>query len=97
VTLNVFLLWLVVLVIAVVSSIILSNIPFIGQLISMAVSVIVIQPLSVIWWSRLYLSGIGIESPLPNFKPIYCSFSILSAYITFSVYAKFRSNFGEQS
>lgn len=58
---DVFLLWLVVVVIAVVASIILSNIPFIGQLISMAVSVIVIQPLSVIWWSRLYLSGIEIE------------------------------------
>ena len=55
---DVFLLWLVVGVIAVVASIILSNIPFIGQLISMAVSVIVIQPLSVIWWSRLYLSEI---------------------------------------
>ena len=55
---DVFLLWLVVGVIAAVASIILSNIPFIGQLISMAVSVIVIQPLSVIWWSRLYLSGI---------------------------------------
>lgn len=56
--LDVFLLWLVVGVIAVVASIILSNIPYIGQLISMVVSVIVIQPLSVIWWSRLYLSGI---------------------------------------
>ena len=55
---DVFLLWLVVGVIAVVASIILSNIPFIGQLISMAVSVIVIQPLTVIWWSRLYLSEI---------------------------------------
>jgi len=59
---DVFLLWLVVGVIAVVASIILSNIPFIGQLISMAVSVIVIQPLSVIWWSRLYLSEIDIET-----------------------------------
>jgi hypothetical protein len=47
--LDVFLLWLVVLVIAMVASIVLSNIPVIGQLISMAVSVIVIQPLSVIW------------------------------------------------
>ena len=56
--LDVFLLWLVVGVIAVVASIILSNIPFIGQLISMAVSVIVIQPLSIIWWGRLYLSEI---------------------------------------
>ncbi len=56
---DVFLLWLVVGVIAMVASIILSNIPFIGQLISMVVSVIVIQPLSVIWWSRLYLSMEG--------------------------------------
>ncbi len=56
--LDVFLLWLVVLVIAVVASIILSNMPYVGQLLSMAVSVVVIQPLSVIWWSRLYLSGI---------------------------------------
>jgi hypothetical protein len=54
---DVFLLWLVVVVIAVVASIILSNIPYVGQLLSMAVSVIIIQPLSVIWWSRLYLSG----------------------------------------
>ncbi len=58
---DVFLLWLVVVVIAVAASIILSNIPYIGQQISMAVSVIVIQPLSVTWWSRLYLSGIEIE------------------------------------
>ncbi|HUV03058.1 MAG TPA: hypothetical protein VMW67_06430 [Desulfobacteria bacterium] len=54
---EVFLLWLVVLVIAVVASIILGNIPYIGQWLSMAISVIIIEPLSVIWWSRLYLSG----------------------------------------
>jgi hypothetical protein len=55
---EVFLLWLVVLVIAIVAGIILGNIPYIGQWISMAVSVLILQPLAVIWWSRLYLSGI---------------------------------------
>jgi magnesium-transporting ATPase (P-type) len=67
---EVFLLWLVVLVIAIVAGIILGNIPYIGQWLSMAVSVIVIQPLSVIWWSRLYLSGTEGEVDIepPNFK-----------------------------
>jgi len=54
--LGVFVLWLILIVIAVVAGIILGNIPYIGQWISLAVSVIIIQPLSVIWWSRLYLS-----------------------------------------
>ena len=54
--LNVFLLWLIVIVIGGVVGFVLGSIPYIGQLISMAVSVIVIQPLTVIWWSRLYLS-----------------------------------------
>jgi len=53
---NVFLLWLIVIVIGGVVGFVLGSIPHIGQLISMAVSVIVIQPLTVIWWSRLYLS-----------------------------------------
>ncbi len=56
--LNVFLLWLVVLVIGGVVGFVTGSIPYIGQLISMAVSVIIIQPLTVIWWSRLYLSMI---------------------------------------
>jgi hypothetical protein len=54
--LNVFLLWLVVLVLAIAASMLLGAIPSIGQMLSMAVSVVVIQPLSVIWWSRVYLS-----------------------------------------
>ncbi len=54
--LDVFLLWLVALVIGIVVSIILSFIPYIGSFLSVVVSVIVIQPLIVIWWSRLYLS-----------------------------------------
>jgi len=54
--LDVFLLWLVAGVIGIVVSIILSLIPYIGQFLNVAVSVIVIQPLIVIWWSRFYLS-----------------------------------------
>jgi hypothetical protein len=55
--LDVFLLWLVVLAIAVLASIVLNNIPVVGGLLSMVVSVVIIQPLVVIWWTRLYLSG----------------------------------------
>ena len=54
--LNVFLLWLVVFAIGMVAGLILGSIPYIGQPVSMVVSVVVIQPLIVIWWSRLYLS-----------------------------------------
>jgi len=53
---DVFLLWLVVLVLAIAASMLLGAIPSIGQMLSMAVSVAVIEPLSVIWWSRVYLS-----------------------------------------
>lgn len=56
--LDVALIWLILLVIALFSGITLGSIPYIGQWLSMAVSVIVIQPLTAIWWSRLYLSGI---------------------------------------
>jgi len=55
--LDVCLLWLVVLVIAVLASMVLGIIPSIGGLLSMVVSVVIIQPLVVIWWTRLYLSG----------------------------------------
>jgi len=65
--LDVFLLWIVALVIGMVASFILGNIPYIGQVLSMAVSVIIIQPLVVIWWSRLYLSGI--EPEPTGFEP----------------------------
>lgn len=54
--LDVFLLWLILIVVAVVAGIILGTIPYIGYWVNLLVSVIVIQPLSVIWWSRLYLS-----------------------------------------
>lgn len=51
----VFLLWLIALA---VTMIVASSgaIPYIGGIISMILSVIIIQPLTVIWWSRLYLS-----------------------------------------
>jgi len=51
----VFLLWLIVLVVTIISAS-LGAIPYIGGLISVILSVIIIQPLTVIWWSRLYLS-----------------------------------------
>jgi hypothetical protein len=66
---DVFLLWLVVLVITIVASIILGNIPLIGQWLSMAVSVLIIEPLSVLWWSRLYLSEAGIKSEIDREQP----------------------------
>jgi hypothetical protein len=51
----VFLLWLIVLVVGIITAS-LGAIPYIGGLIGIILSVIVIQPLTVIWWSRLYLS-----------------------------------------
>ena len=54
--LDVFLLWLVAVVIIIVVSIILRLIPFTGLFFNVVVSVIVIQPLIVIWWSRFYRS-----------------------------------------
>jgi hypothetical protein len=51
----VFLLWLIVLVASLIATS-FGVIEYIGGLISIILSVIVIQPLTVIWWSRLYLS-----------------------------------------
>jgi uncharacterized membrane protein len=51
----VFLLWLIVLVVSLIAAS-FGAIEYIGGLISAILSVIVIQPLTVIWWSRLYLS-----------------------------------------
>ena len=53
--LAVFLLWLIVLVVSIIAGS-FGVIPYIGGLISALISVIVIEPLTVIWWSRLYLS-----------------------------------------
>ena len=53
---DVFLLWLVALVISLVVSVILGLIPFVGQFLNIAISIIVIQPLIFIWWSRFYMS-----------------------------------------
>ncbi|MBE0516791.1 MAG: hypothetical protein IBX41_05300 [Methanophagales archaeon] len=54
--LEVFLLWLILLLIAIVAGIISGTIPYIGYWVNLLVSVIVVQPLSALWWSRLYLS-----------------------------------------
>ncbi|MBK5190485.1 MAG: hypothetical protein JJE19_03195 [Methanosarcinales archaeon] len=53
--LAVLLLWLIVLVVSIIAGS-FGVIPYIGGLISALLSVIVIEPLTVIWWSRLYLS-----------------------------------------
>ena len=54
----VFLLWLILLVVTTIVMP-LGAIPRIGGIISVILSVIIIQPLTVIWWSRLYLSIIN--------------------------------------
>ncbi len=51
----VFLLWLITFVLFIISAS-FGAIEYIGWLISTILSVIVIYPLTVIWWSRLYLS-----------------------------------------
>ncbi len=51
----VFLLWLIVFVVSLISAS-LGAIPYIGWVISAILSIIIISPLTVIWWSRLYLS-----------------------------------------
>jgi hypothetical protein len=53
--LAVFLLWLIVLAVSIIAGS-FGVIPYIGGLISALLSVIVIEPLTAIWWSRLYLS-----------------------------------------
>jgi hypothetical protein len=51
----VFLLWLIVFVVSLISTS-FGAIEHIGGIISILLSVIVVQPLTVIWWSRLYVS-----------------------------------------
>jgi len=51
----VFLLWLIVFVVSLISAS-LGAIPYIGWVISAILSIIIISPLTVIWWSRWYLS-----------------------------------------
>jgi hypothetical protein len=53
--LAVFLLWLIVFAVSVIAGA-FGAIQYIGWLISALLSVIVIEPLTVIWWSKLYLS-----------------------------------------
>ena len=54
--LDVFLLWLIVIGIRAFTGFLLGFIPYIiGQVISIILSVVIIQPLAVTWWSRLYM------------------------------------------
>lgn len=51
---DVFLIWLIVFAMSVVSGFV-NSIPYIGWIIGMAISVLIIYPLAVIWWSSLCL------------------------------------------
>jgi len=51
---NVFLIWLIVLVVGIVAGLI-GNIPFVGWILSLIVSLVIVSPLTAIWWSKLYL------------------------------------------
>ena len=61
--LDVFLLWLIVIGIGAFTGFLLGFIPhIIGQVICIILSVVIIQPLAVTWWSRLYMQ---VAVPLP--------------------------------
>jgi hypothetical protein len=53
--LAVFLLWLVIVVVNIISSA-LGALPYLGGIIMLILLIVVVLPLTVIWWSRLYLS-----------------------------------------
>ena len=53
--LDVFLLGLIVLLIGLVMGLVTGFIPVIGQLINIAVSVFIILPLTVLWWTKFYM------------------------------------------
>ena len=55
--LAVFLLWLVILVVNIISSA-FGAIPYIGGILMLVLLMVVVTPLTVIWWSRLYLSTV---------------------------------------
>ncbi|NQE45796.1 hypothetical protein C5S31_07265 [ANME-1 cluster archaeon GoMg2] len=53
--LDVFLLGLIVLLIGLVMGLVTGFIPVVGQLINIAVSVFIILPLTVLWWTKFYM------------------------------------------
>jgi len=58
--LDVFLLWLIVIGIGAFTGFLLGFMPhIIGQVISIILSVVIIQPLAVTWWSKLYMQYAG--------------------------------------
>ncbi|MDY6865660.1 MAG: hypothetical protein SVY15_06795 [Halobacteriota archaeon] len=52
---SVFLLFLIVGIAMMLPTLILGSIPYVGGVLSMIMMVVLIQPLVVLWWSRLYL------------------------------------------
>jgi len=52
---NVFLLWLIVLIVSIILSL-FSMIPYLGSIIVFILSFFVITPLTTIWWTKLYLT-----------------------------------------
>ncbi len=57
---DVFLLWLIIIALSCIISFGMAFVPYIGWLISMIVSVAVLQPLAAVWWCRLYI-GMNVQ------------------------------------
>jgi len=57
--LDVVMLLILTVVISILPGVILGGVPFVGGLLNMLVSVIVIQPLTLVWWVRLYMAKSG--------------------------------------
>ncbi|OYT63404.1 hypothetical protein B6U67_02910 [Methanosarcinales archaeon ex4484_138] len=57
--LDVVMLLILTIAISILPWIILGNIPFVGGVLNMLVAVIVIQPLTLVWWVRLYMAKTG--------------------------------------
>lgn len=53
--LNVFLVWLIVLVVSILFGLV-AMIPFVGWIVSLILSLVIVIPLTAIWWSKLYLT-----------------------------------------
>ncbi|MDY6966988.1 MAG: hypothetical protein SVM80_13705, partial [Halobacteriota archaeon] len=59
---SVFLLFLIVGIVMMLPTLILGSIPYVGGVLSMIMMVVLIQPLVVLWWSRLYLRVTRVSS-----------------------------------
>jgi len=52
---NVFVIWLIILVVGILASL-FSLIPYIGSLITLIITFLIVQPLTFVWWSKLYMT-----------------------------------------